>query len=100
MIWKVLFHPLVAKEDLPALGIAARRQILKSIHKKLTLDPEAHGEPLRKELFGYWKLKAGDYRVIYKMEKDTVIVFIFKIGMRKDSLVYSEMISRLKKVLK
>lgn len=98
MTWRVVFHPLVASEDLPALENAARRQILKAIRKKLTADPKAYGEPLRKELFGLWKLRVSDARVIYRIRDETVSILILKIGMRKDSQVYSEMISRLRKV--
>lgn len=97
MTWKVVFHPLVLGEDLPALDSAVRRAVLKSIRKKLTLDPEAYGEPLREGLFGYWKLKVGACRVICDIRKDVVTVLVLKIGMRKDSAVYSEMAARLRK---
>jgi len=59
--WQVRFQPFVLDEDLPAIDREARRRILKDIRKKLTTDPEAYGEPLRKELFGYWNLRAGEY---------------------------------------
>lgn len=99
MTWKVVFHPLVESEDLPALQKPARRQVLKAIRLRLTADPQSYGEPLRRELFGYWKLRVGDYRVIYKVEKQEVMVLELKIGMRKDSQVYAEMIARLRKPL-
>lgn len=97
MTWKVLLHPLVLKEDLPSLDPAARREVLRAIRKKLTADPQAYGEPLRRELFGYWKLRAGDYRAICRLNRDAVTVLVLKIGMRKDSQVYSEMLARLRK---
>ncbi len=33
-----------------------------------------YGEPLRKTLKGYWKLRAGDYRVVFKVVKDEVCI--------------------------
>lgn len=99
MTWQVQFQQLVLDEDLPALDKEARRRVLRDIRKKLTADPEAYGEPLRKELFGYWKLRVGDYRVIYRISKSKVTVFVLKVGMRRDSEVYSQMIARLKKTL-
>lgn len=99
MTWRVQFHRLVLDEDLPALEKEARRRVLKAIRQKLTADPEAYGEPLRKELFGYWKLRVGEYRVIYRVSKGQVTVFVLKVGMRRDSEVYAQMIARLKKVL-
>ena len=29
--------------------------------------PQQYGEPLRKTLKGYWKLRVGDYRVVFKV---------------------------------
>ena len=98
MRWNVVFHPSVIKEDIPCLESSAWREILRVIDKKLALDPQAYGEPLRKGLFGYWKLRVGAFRVIYHIKKEIVTVFIVKIGARKDSQVYSEMFSRLKKL--
>lgn len=97
MTWLVEFHPLVVTEDLPAIDREGRRRILKAVRKKLTAGPEAYGEPLSRELFGYWKLRVGEYRVIYRIGKAAVTVMILKIGLRRDSQVYAEMISRLKK---
>lgn len=99
MIWKVVLHPLVLKDDLSALDKPIRREILGAIRKKLMVAPEKYGRPLRRELFGLWKLRVGDYRVLYRMKKQVVTVLILKIGMRRDSQVYSEMIRRFKKRL-
>ena len=97
MKWKIVFHALVLKEDVPRLESSIWRKILRDIEKKLALDPHAYGEPLRKGLFGYWKLRVGAFRVVYQVQKEIVTVLIVKIGARKDSQVYSEMFSRLKK---
>ena len=99
MTWQVEFHRLVLDEDLPSLDTETRRRVIKAVRKKLAVDPEAYGEPLRKELFGYWKLRVGEYRVVYHVSKGTVTVLILKIGIRRDSEVYSQMIARLKKTL-
>lgn len=96
MSWNVVFHPLVFSKDLPSLDKSDRTLIFKTIRKKLTVDPERYGEPLRKELFGYWKLRAGDFRVIYKIARETVTVLIMKIGFRRNSQVYTEMVNRVK----
>jgi len=34
--------------------------------------PEKYGVPLRKTLKGYWKLRVGDYRIIYKISSNTI----------------------------
>jgi mRNA interferase RelE/StbE len=97
--WRVEFLPAAAEEDLPALPKAARGRVLSAIRKRLSLDPEGYGEPLRKELFGFWKLRVGDYRVIYRIDKGTITVLIVKVGMRRDAEVYKDMLARLKKSL-
>jgi mRNA interferase RelE/StbE len=33
---------------------------------------KGNGEPLRKTLKGYWKLRVGDYRVVFKIVKNEV----------------------------
>lgn len=99
MSWNVLFHPLVLSKDISSLDKSDRTRIFKAIRKKLTTDPERYGEPLRKELFGYWKLRVGAFRVIYKIAKKTVTVLIMKIGFRRNSQVYTEMAGRVKSLL-
>jgi mRNA interferase RelE/StbE len=96
--WAVEFHPLVRDQDLPSLDPASRARILKAIREKLTTAPEAYGEHLRAELHGYWKLRVGDYRVIYEIRKDIVMVLVLKIGYRRDDEVYRQMSKRLRKL--
>ncbi len=98
MNWTVEFHPLVRDEDLPALDHAPRAKILKAIREKLTANPEAYGERLRAELHGYWKLRVGEYRVIYEVRKNLVTVLVLKIGHRRDDEVYKQMSKRLRKL--
>ncbi|HAH07677.1 MAG TPA: type II toxin-antitoxin system RelE/ParE family toxin [Elusimicrobia bacterium] len=97
MTWTVLFHPLVLSEDLPGLDARDRGEIFKAIRKKLTVAPEQYGEPLRRELFGYWKLRVGGFRVIYKISGKTVTVLVLKVGFRRDGEIYEGMARRLKR---
>lgn len=97
MTWAVEFHPLVRDEDLPSLDRAARGRILKAVREKLTSNPEAYGERLRAELHGYWKLRVGEYRVIYEVRRSLVTVLVLKIGFRRDDEVYRQMAKRLGK---
>lgn len=98
MTWEVAFHPEVLDEDLPRLPKADLKAILKAVRKKLGSDPEAYGEPLRRELFGYWKLRVGMYRVVYRIDRGLVRVLIVKVGARKDSRVYDEMLKRARRL--
>lgn len=88
-------HPLVLDEDIPRLDKPERARIFKALREKLATAPHQYGKPLHGDLFGYWKLRVGDFRVIYKMRKQIVTVYVLKIGPRRDSEVYAGMAKRL-----
>jgi len=97
-MWKIALHRLVLSEDFKGLDHSAQRLILKSVHKKLSKDPEGFGSPLSGEYKGYWKLRVGYYRVIYKILKDKVLVMVIKVGIRRDNRVYNELFYRLRRI--
>lgn len=99
MNWAVQIHRAVLEEDLPALPKSARFAVLAAIKEKLTRAPKDFGAPLRRELFGYWKLRVGDYRVLYRIEEQRVAVLVVKVGPRKDDEVYAEMLKRVRRLL-
>ncbi|MBS3141113.1 type II toxin-antitoxin system RelE/ParE family toxin [Candidatus Woesearchaeota archaeon] len=45
------------------------------------------GVPLTGDLVGLWKLRIGDYRVIYQIKENELIIYVLKIGHRRN--VYS-----------
>lgn len=59
-----------------------KKGLRKAIKERLSSNPEKYGEPLKKGLRGYRKLRVENYRIIYKIERKTVI--ILKIGHRKE----------------
>jgi mRNA interferase RelE/StbE len=84
VIYKI-FYDLGSKEkDFDRIPPAIREVIRKAIERKLTVDPENFGKPLRYSLKGYRRLRVGDYRVVYKVDKDKVIVIVVDIDHRKD----------------
>ena len=97
-MWQIKIHSLVLKEDLHVLDSTQKQTILKAIEKKLSLAPESYGEPLKGKYFGYWLLRAGDYRIVYRILKDEIIVLVIKVGIRKDDQIYKELFSRIKKL--
>ncbi len=74
----------------------AQGQVLRALRRRLSVDPKAYGEPLQRELAGLWKLRVGDYRVIYRIIEKQVEVLVLKIGIRRDFEVYEGMIRRLR----
>ena len=57
-------------------------KIVKAIHA-LAENPRPHGYKKLKGRPGY-RIRIGDYRVIYKIEDQILIVFVIDIGDRKD----------------
>lgn len=91
MAYKVIYHPDILKHDLPKIPQNMKEAIQRAIESRLSLNPLLAGEPLRQSLKGHRKLRVGDYRVIYRISANTIIVL--KIGHRKE--VYTEVFSRL-----
>ncbi|MCK4244589.1 MAG: type II toxin-antitoxin system RelE/ParE family toxin [Candidatus Omnitrophica bacterium] len=97
-MWHVKIHRLVIEEDFKKIDFSEQLYILRTIRKKLSLDPESYGKPLRGEFKGYWRLSVGDFRVIYRIIKNKILVLVIKIGIRRDARVYEELFFRLKKL--
>ncbi len=91
MPYELRYHPDVRDIDIPQLNEALKRRIKKAIEQRLATSPHQYGEPLRKTLKGYWKLRIGDYRVVFKIDKNEVL--IFAIINRKD--VYTKIFKRI-----
>jgi mRNA interferase RelE/StbE len=89
----VRYHPQVRDEDIPRLSKDVRQRVRKAIEERLATSPHEYGQPLRKTLKGYWKLRVGDYRVVYRIEKQTVVV----LGIRHRKDIYEEIEERQSK---
>jgi mRNA interferase RelE/StbE len=48
------------------------------------VDPVAYGKPLRHSLKGRWRLRVGDWRVVYLVDQKKRVVTITAIRHRKD----------------
>lgn len=82
---------MVLSEDIPRLSAEWSKNIRTAIEEKLTTYPQIFGKPLRISLKNYRKLRVGDYRVVFRIDK--TIVKIFSIGHR--SVVYQNVKKRL-----
>lgn len=91
MNFEIIYHPLVARDDIPKLSEEWKTKIQKAIEERLTAHPETYGKPLRKSLKGYRKLRVGDYRVIFLLEKTTVRILIIQ----HRSVVYNRINKRI-----
>jgi len=89
-VYKLIYHPDVKKTDLPKIDIRNKTIIRRAIEERLAVQPEAYGKPLQKTLKGYWKLRVGDFRVVFKITGNEIL--ILAVMHRKD--IYSQVKKR------
>ena len=80
--FSIRYHPLVLEKDLPKLGAADKDRVRKAIETKLLIAPEKYAKPLQSTLKGYWSLRAGDWRIIFKLQGKEIQVMC--IGHRRE----------------
>jgi mRNA interferase RelE/StbE len=66
----------VETEDILRIGPTDRKRVLVAIGTKLSTEPDLFGKPLRKPLAGYWDLRVGNYRIIYRIRGRSVFVLL------------------------
>lgn len=79
---EVRYHPDVLRTDLKKLSLENKNRIKKSIENKLLINPTVYGEPLRGTLIPLWKLRVGDYRIVFGIEDN--VIYIHAVAHRKD----------------
>ena len=91
MPYSIFYHPEIPK-DLELINKNIQQRVAQAIENRLAAAPEHYGEPLRKTLKGYWKLRVGDYRVVFKITGQEI--WVYGIIDRKD--VYGNILKRLR----
>lgn len=89
-MYKVTYLPVVLAEDIPRLDKTVRANVLRAIEEKLFRSPDLFGKPLRHALRNCRSLRAGDYRIVFRIEKETVIVLVIAITHRGDGYERAE----------
>jgi mRNA interferase RelE/StbE len=90
MTYKLIYHADVKKIDLAKIDNKNKAMIKRAIEERLATQPEIYGKPLQRSLKGYWKLRVGDYRAIFKISEYDI--FILGIMDRKN--IYSQIKKR------
>jgi mRNA interferase RelE/StbE len=88
----VKYHPDVREVDLPRINVKMRERIRRAIESRLMTAPQEYGLPLRKSLGGYWKLRVGDFRIVFKVQGEVVYV----LGIRHRKKIYEEVPGRIR----
>jgi len=85
LAWQIEFDS-EAEDDLKKIDREMQRRIMRYLRERIATgkDPRRFGAPLRRELSGLWKYRLGDYRIICRIEDKRVVVYVIRVGHRKD----------------
>lgn len=72
-----------ASAEIENLDGSIRKQLKKVLEKKLGVNPEGYGLPLRGPLTNYWKHQFGNHRIIYRIYDDSNLIVVCAVGVRK-----------------
>jgi mRNA interferase RelE/StbE len=82
-VYELAFHPNVAK-DLRGLDKNIRQRILSRIEWLVDHVEEMRHEPLTAQWAGMYRVRIGDYRVIYDLEREQRRIIIYAVGHRRE----------------
>ena len=91
-MFRIVYHPLVPREDIPILNRDIKARIRRAIEARLTQAPQDYGKPLSGTLHAYWSLRVGDYRIVYLIQPP--LVKILRICHRRDAYEAGELDAR------
>jgi mRNA interferase RelE/StbE len=85
MTYGLRIRPAARKDLTYRLPEAVAAAALEFIRGPLLLDPHRVGNPLRNELEGLWAARRGQYRVVYAIDADVVVVEVVRVAHRADA---------------
>ncbi|GHU10955.1 hypothetical protein FACS189449_01440 [Alphaproteobacteria bacterium] len=93
MTYKIKIHPLVVKEDFKKLNQKLKDTFCAALENRIAERPYDF-KPLRgKRYRNIWRLRVGDYRMVYRIEEDESVVYILCIEVR--GKVYEKLDDRI-----
>ena len=80
--YEVVLSPK-AEKQLDELPTPLRRRITEAI-EGLESNPRPHGVKKLTGAENLWRIRVGDYRIVYTIEDDRLIVLVVKVGHRRE----------------
>ena len=90
MTYSIQWHE-EAIRDLKRIDRQAQKKIIARIKDYLSQDPISLGKPLQGIFKGLHRYRYGSYRIIYAVDRESVLILILRIADRKE--VYQEPIN-------
>jgi len=83
LIYSIQWHEEAVK-DLQKIDQQKQKKIIAKIKDYLSKEPLSLGKPLKGIFKGLYRYRYGSYRVIYAIDRESVIILILRIANRKD----------------
>jgi len=90
LIFSIKWHEQ-AIEDLKDIDRRTQKKIIARANDYLTKDPLSLGKPLQGIFKGLYRYRYGSYRIIYAVDRGSVLIIILRIADRKN--VYEDPIN-------
>jgi mRNA interferase RelE/StbE len=81
-----------AINDLKKIDRQTQKKIIARIKEYLSKDPSTLGKPLQGIFKGLYRYRYGSYRIVYAIDRESVIILILRIADRKN--VYENPINK------
>ncbi len=91
MTYKIRWHE-EAINDLKKIDRQTQKKIIARIKEYLSKDPSTLGKPLQGIFKGLYRYRYGSYRIVYAIDRESVIILILRIADRKN--VYENPINK------
>lgn len=95
-MYTVVLDTRIFDVDFRTIDRPQQQRLIRTIRKKLTTDPARYGKPLSADLKGLWKLRVGEFRVVYQIIESRVEVYVVSVGYRRNEEAYLAAAKRLK----
>ena len=80
--YQVLFRPSAARQVRSLSGEVQRRIIAKA--ESLAVNPRPHGCEKLRGPGDLWRVRVGDYRILYEIRANVLVVLVVRIGHRRE----------------
>jgi len=90
--YQLLYHRAFEK-DLREINVDMQKRIFAAIETRLQIAPAEYGKPLQRTLKGFWKMRIGDYRLVYSVKGNAISIY----GVIHRKKVYDKIVKRLTK---
>lgn len=73
-----------AERDLKKMDPDAQTQIIEAATALGKNPRPPSSKPMKGDYKGYWRERTGNYRIIYEITDEKLVVFVIRVGHRKD----------------